>query len=251
MKIFVAISCVLMVASARPQDTHHHHYYFGDDAQVPAPAMAVRSQQYNNQASNFDLSNPSNWNPQNWNLANMDPSNWKANMQQMASFWKNSNWRQSLKNWRQGQQSSYAPGAQAKNQVVVGYAAPAKANFDVSEIMSNPWGSLDKASASLDDLNKDFPDVLAKLDPSIKDDVKEVNNIVIEICKQMVSGAKSDSIFFSQAGLKSSCDYINNTAREISLGMDDPAVVSQLIDSLKDFTTKFNGFRPSGSSKSY
>ena len=170
----------------------------------------------------------------------------------MNNWWKNSEWRQTLKNWRQGSGSSSKTAVPViERQDTVAYPSnPAATNFNVNEIITNPWGSLDQATAALDDLNKDFPDVLAKVDPTIKDDINEVNNVVVEVCNQMVAGAKPTSNGFNFLGssLKSTCDYITKTTREISLGMDDPAVVSNLIDSLKQFTNQFNSFRSSGAS---
>jgi len=229
MKLFVAICFILAVASARPQGG------------------------YQASAANFDLLNPSNWDASNWDASNLDPSNWKVNMEQMNNWWKNSEWRETLKNWRQGSgPSSTAAYPTTDRKDTVSYSAtPAATNFNINEIMTNPWGSLDQATAALDDLNKDFPDVLAKVDPTIKDDINEVNNIVAEVCDQIAAGAKPSSTgfnFFSKGSLKSTCDYIKKTAREVSLGMDDPAVVSNLIDSLKQFTNQFNSFRSSGAS---
>ena len=172
----------------------------------------------------------------------------------MNNWWKNSEWRQTLKNWRQGSGSSSktaVPVIDRRQSTVAQPINPAATNFNVNEIITNPWGSLDQATAALDDLNKDFPDVLAKVDPTIKDDINEVNNIVAEVCDQIAAGAKPSSTgfnFFSEGSLKSTCDYIKKTAREVSLGMDDPAVVSNLIDSLKQFTNQFNSFRSSGAS---
>lgn len=272
MKLFVAISCVLVAASARPQDVHNHYYVFGSDApievpanaalvnrQIPAASLINRQSQYPSQASaaNFDLLNPSNWDASNWDLSNLDSSNWKENLDQMNNWWKNSEWRQTLKNWRQGSGSSSKTAVPTvsyptiERQDTVAYPTnPAATNFNVNEIITNPWGSLDQATAALDDLNKDFPEVLAKVDPTIKDDINEVNKVVIDVCNQMVAGAKPTSTGFNFLGssLESTCDYITKTTREISLGMDDPAVVSNLIDSLKQFTNQFNSFRSSGAS---
>lgn len=249
MKVFVALSCVLVAVSARPQDTHHHHYYFNGVPQAQGqygPQMSANLVKQS-PSSSFDLNNFS-WDPSTWN---MDPSTW--NLDQMSQFWQN---------FRQGGAPAYAPAPQVKAQVA---AAPAYApaadfdltnleglDFDFSGIMTDPWGSLDQASASLDDLNKDFPEVLAKMDPKMKAQVKKVNQQVIDVCNQMMaSQSKSGSMFDFSAGMKSTCDYIEKTAREVSLGMDDPAVVTQLINKLKEFTAGFSQFRTSGSSKSY
>ena len=263
-----------MAASARPQDVHNHYYVFGSDAPIKVPANAAlvnrqipAASLINAQASaaNLDFLNPASWDASNWDPSNLDPSKWKDNMEQLNNWWKNSEWRQTLKNWRQGSGSSSktaVPGVKNWSKTGVSYPAidrkdtvaqpvnPAATNFNVNEIITNPWGSLDQATAALDDLNKDFPDVLAKVDPTIKDDINEVNNVVVEVCNQMVAGAKptSTGVNFLGSSLKSTCDYITKTAREISLGMDDPAVVSNLIDSLKQFTNQFNSFRSSGAS---
>merc|ERR1712045_628264 len=153
--------------------------------------------------------------------------NWKENLEQMNNWWKNSEWRQTLKNWRQGSGSSSTaavPTIDSRKDTVAQPINPAATNFNVNEIITNPWGSLDQATAALDDLNKDFPDVLAKVDPTIKDDINEVNNVVVD-CNQMVAGAKptSTGVNFLGSSLKSTCDYITKPTREISLGMDDPA----------------------------
>ena len=201
-------------------------------------------------SSAFDLNNFS-WDPSTWN---MDPSTW--NLDQMSQFWQN---------FRQGGAPAYAPAPAyvpaVKAQVVAAPVAAASdfdltnlegLDFDFSGIMTDPWGSLDQASAALDDLNKDFPEVLAKMDPKMKAQVKKVNQQVIDVCNQMMaSQSKSGSMFDFSAGMKSTCDYIEKTAREVSLGMDDPAVVTQLINKLKEFTAGFSQFRTSGSSKSY
>ena len=246
-KVFVALSCVLVAVSARPQDTHHHHYYINGVPQTQGTygsASQKLVKQSQSPSSGFDLTNV-NW---------LNPSTW--NLDQLTQFWTQNNRQGGAPSYAPSYTPSYAP--QRKAEVVAAPVAPAadfdlsNIDFDFSGIMSDPWGSLDQATASLDDLNKDFPDVLAKMDPSMKAQVKKVNQQVIDVCnKMMADQSKSDSVFDFSAGMKTTCDYIAKTANEISLGMDDPAVVNQLIEKLKEFTAGFSMFRSSGAQKAY
>ena len=105
------------------------------------------------------------------------------------------------------------------------------------EYVNDPWLGLEKAQELLEELNKDLPDALAKMDPSLKNDIKQVNGLVVEICAKAVANARPSTItsYYSPSSMKKTCDFINKHVPEISRGLDEPEVISNLITKVGKF----------------
>ena len=110
----------------------------------------------------------------------------------------------------------------------------------IMQYVNNPNAALAKATTALDDLNKGLPDLLARMDPSMKDDIKKVNELVLDICDRAVSGARPAtdfSSYYSPESIKATCDFIKENVPQISRGLDDPAVITNLIEELKEVSS--------------
>ena len=108
----------------------------------------------------------------------------------------------------------------------------------IMHYVNNPNDALAKATDALDDLNKGLPDALARMDPSIKADIKKVNEIILDICDRAVSGASGPS----SGSIKATCDFINDSVPQVSRGLDDPSVITNLIEELKQVSTLSEDF---------
>ena len=105
------------------------------------------------------------------------------------------------------------------------------------KMLPDPGTSLAKASASLDDLAKGLPTALSNLDPSVKADIGKVNIIISEVCDKMMATAKPSTFsYYSPEGIKASCDFINKTAADLLLGLDDPSIIQSYIDKVQKMT---------------
>lgn len=112
--------------------------------------------------------------------------------------------------------------------------------FDLNTIMeyvNDPYYALEKSQGLLEQLNEGLPDALAKMDPSIKNDIKEVNGLILEICDKAAANAKPATInsYYSPEGIKKTCDFLHKHVPEISRGLDEPQVISNLIEKLAEF----------------
>ena len=112
--------------------------------------------------------------------------------------------------------------------------------FGMETLMSYvPIGKsyLNKAFPAIDLLMKGFPDVLKNIDASFKSDVKKVNGIILEVCKKEMSetGPTTNS-YFSQEGMKSTCDSITNITKKLSQGLDDPSIAQSAVENLKQYS---------------
>ena len=107
----------------------------------------------------------------------------------------------------------------------------------IAEFINDPYYALEKSQALLEDLNNDLPEALAKMDPAIKDDIKQVNGLILEICDKAVANIRPSSTtsYYSPQAIKSTCGFLNKHVPTISRGMDDPSVISNLIEKLGKF----------------
>ena len=107
----------------------------------------------------------------------------------------------------------------------------------IAELINDPYYALEKSQALLEDLNNELPEALAKMDPAIKDDIKQVNGIILEICDKAVTNIRPSSTtsYYSPRAIKSTCGFLNKHVPTISRGMDDPSVISNLIEKLGKF----------------
>jgi len=119
-------------------------------------------------------------------------------------------------------------------------AATGFAGFGLETLLSlipSAGSSLSKASGSLDNLMKGLPAALANMDPAVKEDFRKVNVIIAEVCSKMVDEAKPETYsYYTPAGIKVTCDFINKTANDIYLGLNDPAIIQSYTDKLQKFT---------------
>lgn len=97
---------------------------------------------------------------------------------------------------------------------------------------------LAKASKKLDDLNNGLPSVLANIDPAIKHDIGKVNVIIAEVCNKITAEASSPSTlsYYSPEGIQASCRAINNFANQLVLGLDDPSIVQSYVAKVQNLT---------------
>ena len=107
----------------------------------------------------------------------------------------------------------------------------------IAELINDPYYALEKSQALLEDLNNDLPEALAKMDPAIKDDIKQVNGLILEICDKAVANIRPSSTtsYYSPQAMKATCGFLNKHVPTISRGMDDPSVISNLIEKLGKF----------------
>ena len=107
----------------------------------------------------------------------------------------------------------------------------------IGQYINDPYYALEKSQSLLEDLNAGLPDALAKMDPAIKDDIKQVNNLVLEICNKAVANARptTTTSYYSPEGIKSTCAFLQKHVPTVSRGMDDPAVITNLISKLGEF----------------
>ena len=107
----------------------------------------------------------------------------------------------------------------------------------VAQYINDPYYALEKAQSLLEDLNADLPDALAKMDPAIKQDIKDVNNLILDICDIAVANARPSTTtsYYSPEGIKSTCAFIQKHVPTVSMGLDDPAVISNIIGKLGEF----------------
>ena len=114
------------------------------------------------------------------------------------------------------------------------------AGFDfnsIAQYINDPYYALEKSQGLLEDLNNGLPDALAKMDPSIKNDIKQVNQIVLEICDKAVanSNAASTTSYYTPEGMRATCEFLNKHIPTVSRGLDDPAIITDLIQKLGEF----------------
>ena len=107
----------------------------------------------------------------------------------------------------------------------------------IMEYVSDPWLGLEKAQYLMEELNKDLPDALAKMDPGIKNDIKEVNKLVLEICDKASANAKDNGInsIYSPSSIRKTCAFLDKHVPEISRGLDEPEVITNLITKVGKF----------------
>ena len=107
----------------------------------------------------------------------------------------------------------------------------------IAELINDPYYALEKSQALLEDLNNDLPEALAKMDPAIKDDIKQVNALILEICDKAVANIRPSSTtsYYSPQAMKATCGFLNKHVPTISRGMDDPAVITNIIEKLGKF----------------
>ena len=107
----------------------------------------------------------------------------------------------------------------------------------IAELINDPYYALEKSQALLEDLNNDLPEALAKMDPAIKDDIKQVNSLILEICDKAVANIRPSSTtsYYSPQAMKATCGFLNKHVPTISRGMDDPAVITNIIEKLGKF----------------
>lgn len=211
MKSFIALSCLLVVASATP-NSYYYNSRFPQYQQQYAAAPVAAPQQYAYQpiapvaapvvkaapvvvpaASDFGLGSLSQ-------LAGTDFSSLSSSLSSLA-------------------------------------------NMDFSSLsalksmLPDPVTSLAKASKSLDDLSRGLPTALANIDPAVKADVGKVNVIIAEVCDKMLAEATpSEFSYYSPEGIKASCDFITKTANDILLGLDDPSIIQSYVDKVQKLT---------------
>jgi len=108
----------------------------------------------------------------------------------------------------------------------------------------NPGSSLAKASATLDELSAQLPQALANVDPEIKADFGKVNVIIAEVCNKMLEVASpSEFSYYTPAGINAACEMITKTANVVTEGLNDPAVFQGYTNKLQDFTRKLQSFQ--------
>jgi hypothetical protein len=96
---------------------------------------------------------------------------------------------------------------------------------------------LDKASDSLDNLSRGLPSALAQLDPAVKADIAKVNVIIAEVCNKIMAEATPSTFsYYSPEGIKATCNVINKTANDIVLGLDDPSIIQSYVDKVQGLT---------------
>ena len=107
----------------------------------------------------------------------------------------------------------------------------------IMDYVSDPWLGLEKAQYLLEELDKDLPGALEDMDPAIKEDIKQVNILVVEICDKAVKNAKDNGFnsYYSPSSMKKTCAFINKHVPEISRGLDDPSVITNIIGKLRKF----------------
>ena len=107
----------------------------------------------------------------------------------------------------------------------------------IAQIINDPWYALEKSQALLEDLNNELPETLEKMDKGIKDDIKQVNAIILEICDKAVANIRPSSTtsYYSPQAIKKTCGFINKHVPTISRGMDDPSVISNLVEKVGKF----------------
>lgn len=107
----------------------------------------------------------------------------------------------------------------------------------LKSMLPNPVTSLAKASKKLDDLSRGLPSALANIDPAVKADVAKVNVIIAEVCDKMLAEATpSEFTYYSPEGIKASCDFITATANDILQGLDDPSIIQSYVDKVQKLT---------------
>ena len=107
----------------------------------------------------------------------------------------------------------------------------------ITQYINDPYYALEQAQGLLEDLNAELPEALAKMDPAIKSDIKEVNNLILEICDKAVANARPSSTtsYYSPEAMKSTCEFMHKHIPSVSQGLDDPAVISNIIGKLGEF----------------
>ena len=148
------------------------------------------------------------------------------------------------KSYTTGQKyGGYSGSASSSGANYGGYSGSSGSSFSgfnlnsIMELVNDPYYALEKSQDLLEQLNEGLPDALAKMDPSIKNDIKQVNNLVLEICDKAVANSKPTTInsYYSPEGVKTTCDFLKKHVPEISRGLDEPAVISNLIQKLAEF----------------
>ena len=104
-------------------------------------------------------------------------------------------------------------------------------------MINDPYFALENAQLLLEDLNNYLPEALARMDPAIKDDIKQVNGLVLEICDRAVANARPSSTtsYYSPEAIVSTCEFLHKHVPSVSKGLDDPAVITNIIQKLRQF----------------
>jgi len=110
----------------------------------------------------------------------------------------------------------------------------------IMEYVNDPYYALEKSQELLEQLNEGLPDALAKMDPGMKNDIKQVNGLILEICDKAAANAAqkpkaSFNSYYSAEGVKATCDFLHKHVPEVSRGLDEPEVISNLIAKLAEF----------------
>ena len=114
-------------------------------------------------------------------------------------------------------------------------------SLDMTSLVNMGFSGLSAAEGSLDDLMQQMPALLNMIPQSIKSDIRNVNVILAEACTNMVAKAQRGDNFsyYSQAGMKSTCESINNIAKQVSDAIEDPAWTQYYVDQLKESSRSF------------
>ena len=98
---------------------------------------------------------------------------------------------------------------------------------------------MEKAQNLLEDLTEYLPEAIEKMDPAFKNDIKEINLVILEVCDKAVIRAKAgDSIFnswYTPKRVETTCDFIRDNVKDFTRGLDDPAIITKLVEKLGKF----------------
>ena len=166
----------------------------------------------------------------------------KFNRQNLWNYksWKPTSYKQAAPTPRVEKAVDYSNSYSSNSYESNSYASDGGFNWNWGSIMdyvSDPWLGLEKAQYLLEELDKDLPEALEDMDPAIKEDIKQVNYLVVEICDKAVKNAKDNGFnsYYSPSSIKKTCAFINKHVPEISRGLDDPSVITNIIAKLKKF----------------
>ena len=76
---------------------------------------------------------------------------------------------------------------------------------------------------------------LRNLDPSIKSDIRKINNIIEETCNELSGMIEEPSTYtyYSNEGFKITCNFINKLSSDISAALDNPSILQPYADKIK------------------
>ena len=120
--------------------------------------------------------------------------------------------------------------------------------------VENAFGAGSFLTWGLDYLNKLMKNLslaVKNLDPSMKSDIRKVNNIIEETCNEIAGMIVEPSTFtyFSPEGIKITCNFINKFSSDISATLDNPSIVfesyvEKLKTSIEPYVENMNAFIP-------